>query len=105
MEILVPEPTLMHVLDGEKPGTVRVLSRGDFGQEMCGKPPTRYASPDGGSEPTALQPMDEPIHRERSISSVCNARYRCGRTIRSAPQSVCPTARRISRALIVTGRF
>ena len=53
VEILVPEPTLMHVLDGEKPGTVRVLSRGDFGQKMCGKPPTRYASPDGGSEPTA----------------------------------------------------
>ena len=40
----------MHVLDGEKPGTVRVLSRGDFGQEMCGKLPTRHASPAGGSE-------------------------------------------------------
>ena len=30
--------------------------RKDFGQEMCGKLPTRCASPDGGSDPT-----DEPI--------------------------------------------
>ena len=54
----------MQVLDGERPRTVRVSPRVDCGQEKCGKPPTRYSSPDGGSDPVALEPTDEPIHRE-----------------------------------------
>ena len=33
---------------------VCVLPCRDFGQEMCGKPPKQYKSPDGGSDPIAL---------------------------------------------------
>ena len=50
MEILVSKHNLQQGLDGEKPGTVRVLPHKEFEQEMCGKTPTQYASPDGGSD-------------------------------------------------------
>ena len=38
-----------------------MLPRRDIGQKMCGKPPTRHASPDGGSDPIVLEPADESI--------------------------------------------
>ena len=31
---------------------------------MCKKPPTRYASPDGGSDPVASEPTDGPIRTQ-----------------------------------------
>ena len=41
-----------------------VLPHRDFEQEMHGKPPTRFASPDGGSDPIALEPTDRPIRTQ-----------------------------------------
>ena len=41
---------------------------------MRGKPPTRYASPDGGSDPIALEPTDEPIQKRCIRNPVCNAK-------------------------------
>ena len=38
---------------------VRVPPPRDFGQEMCERSPTRYASPDGGSNPVASEPAKE----------------------------------------------
>ena len=38
-----------------------MFPRRDIGQKMCGKPPTRHASPDGGSDPIVLEPADESI--------------------------------------------
>ena len=38
--------------------TVHVLLCIDFEQEMCGKHPTRFASPDGGSDPNVSEPTD-----------------------------------------------
>ena len=43
---------------------VHVLPHEDFGQEKCGKPPTRYVSPDGGSDPVASEPTDGPIRTQ-----------------------------------------
>ena len=43
---------------------VRVPPRRDFGQEICERSPTRYASPDGGSNPTASEPTDGPIRTQ-----------------------------------------
>ena len=56
--------------------TIHVLLCIDFEQEMCGKHPTRFASPDGGSDPIVSE-----SNLERT-----NERYRSSRTIRSAPQ-------------------
>ena len=42
-----------------------MLPHRDFEQEKCGKPQTRNGSPDGGSDPVALEPTDEPSHRQR----------------------------------------
>ena len=42
---------------------VHVLPRRDFGQK-CGKPPTRYASPDDGSDPIAFELTDGLIHTQ-----------------------------------------
>ena len=72
VEILVSEHNLKQVLDSERPGTVRVLPRRDFGQEMCKKPPTRYTSLDGGLDPVALEPTDEPTHRQYTSNLVWN---------------------------------
>ena len=36
----------------------------DFEPEMCTKTPMRYASPDGGSDPIALEQTDEPVHTQ-----------------------------------------
>ena len=47
-------------------------SRRDFGQDMCGKPPARYASPEGGSDPFALEPPDRPIHTQCIRNPVWN---------------------------------
>ena len=41
--------------------TVHVLLCIDFEQEMCGKNPTQFGSPDGGSDPVVLEPTDGPI--------------------------------------------
>ena len=57
-EILVSGQNLKQVLDGNKPGMADVLPRRDFEQEMCRKPPMQYTSPDGGSDPIALEPKD-----------------------------------------------
>ena len=38
--------------------TVHVLLCIAFEQEMCGKHPTRFASPDGGSDPTVSESTD-----------------------------------------------
>ena len=38
------------VLGDEKSRMAHVLPRRDF-EQMCGKPPTRHAAPDGGSDP------------------------------------------------------
>ena len=43
---------------------VHVLPCKDFGQEMCEKPPTRYANPDGGSDPIVSEPTDGPIRTQ-----------------------------------------
>ena len=43
---------------------VHVLPHEDFGQKKCGKPPTRYVSPDGGSDPVASEPTDGPIRTQ-----------------------------------------
>ena len=37
--------------------TVHVLLCTDFEQEMCGKRPTQFASPDGGSDPIVSMGM------------------------------------------------
>ena len=47
---------------------VYVLPRTDFKQEMCRKPPTQYTSPDGGSDPIALEPTSRPI----CTQCICN---------------------------------
>ena len=44
--------------------TVHVLLCIDFEQEMCGKHPTRFASPDGGSDPIVSEPTDAPIRTQ-----------------------------------------
>ena len=44
--------------------TVHVLLCIDFEQEMCGKHPTRFASPDGGSDPIVSEPTDGPIRTQ-----------------------------------------
>ena len=44
--------------------TVHVLLCIDFEQEMCGKHPTRFASPDGGSDPIVSESTDEPIRTQ-----------------------------------------
>ena len=63
----------MQVLDGQRLiGTVRVPPRKDCGQEKCGMPPTQCASPDGGSDPTALEPTDESIRRQCFCNPVWN---------------------------------
>ena len=36
----------------------------DFEQEMCGKHPTRFASPDGGSDPIVSESTDGPIRTQ-----------------------------------------
>ena len=56
VKILFLESNLKQILTAIGQGRFMCL-RIDFGQEMCGKPPTRCASPDGGSDPT-----DKPIH-------------------------------------------
>ena len=43
---------------------VHVLPHRDFEQEMRGKPPTRFASPDSGSDPIALELTDGPIRTQ-----------------------------------------
>ena len=46
---------------------VHVLLCTDFEQEMCGKLPTQFASPDGGSDPIVSESTDGPIcTRERT---------------------------------------
>ena len=40
---------------------LHVLPHGDFWQEKCEKAPMRYVSPEGGSDPIALEPTDGPI--------------------------------------------
>ena len=44
--------------------TVHVLLCIDFEQEMCGRHPTRFASPDGGSDPIVSEPTDGPIRTQ-----------------------------------------
>ena len=82
--------------------TVHELLCIDFEQEMCGKHPTRFASPDGGSDPIVSEPTDGPIHTQCTHNPVwsrlTNGKGVEGQLIRSAPQSVCPTTRRMSRA-------
>ena len=41
-----------------------VFPHEDFGQEKCEKPPTRYASPDGGSDQDASEPTDGSIRTQ-----------------------------------------
>ena len=41
--------------------TVHVLLCIDFEQKMCGKHPTRFTSPEGGSDPIVSGPTDGPI--------------------------------------------
>ena len=43
---------------------VHVLLCIDFELEMCGKHPTRYASPDGGSDPIVSEPTDGSIRTQ-----------------------------------------
>ena len=43
---------------------VHVLPHRDFEQEMRRKPPTRFASPDSGSDPIALELTDGPIRTQ-----------------------------------------
>ena len=49
---------------------VHVPLHRDFEQEMCGKCPKRYANPDGGSDPIALEPTDGPIHTQCIRNSI-----------------------------------
>ena len=42
--------------------TVHVLLCIDFEQEMCGKHPTRFASPYGGSDPIVSEPTGRSVH-------------------------------------------
>ena len=44
--------------------TVHVLLCIDFEQEMCGKHTTRFASPDGGSDPIVSESTDGPIRTQ-----------------------------------------
>ena len=72
---------------------VHVLPRKDFGQEMCEKPPTRHASRDGGSDPTASEPTDGPIRTQWIRNPVwsgptTHGRYVAGRYDRLPSQYV-----------------
>ena len=44
--------------------TVRVLLYTDFEQEMYGKHPKRFVSPDGGLDPIVSEPTDGPIRTQ-----------------------------------------
>ena len=44
--------------------TVHVLLCIDFEQEVRGKHPTRFASPDGGSDPIVSESTDGPIRTQ-----------------------------------------
>ena len=44
--------------------TVHVLLCTDSEQEMCGKLPTQFASPDGGSDPTVTKSTDGQIRTQ-----------------------------------------
>ena len=44
--------------------TVHVLLYTDFEQEMYAKHPTRFVSPDGGSDPIVSEPTDGPIRTQ-----------------------------------------
>ena len=51
---------------------VCVLPCRDFEQEMHIKSPMRYTSPDGGSDPIALEPTDQLIYRRHIHNPVWN---------------------------------
>ena len=44
--------------------TVQILPCIDFEQEMCGKHPKRFASPDDGSDLIVSEPTDGPIRTQ-----------------------------------------
>ena len=49
--------------------TVHVHLCIDFEQEMCGKHPTQFSSPDGGSDPIVSEPTHGPIRTHKAKSS------------------------------------
>ena len=49
---------------------VHVLLCIDFEQEMCGKHPMWFASPDGGSDPVISEPTDRPIRTQCIHNSI-----------------------------------
>ena len=74
---------------------VHVRPHKDVGQVKCEKPPTRYVSLGGGSDPIASEPTNEPILTQW----ICNpiwSRPTHGTGV--AGRLVCPTTRKISRA-------
>ena len=52
--------------------TVHVLQCIDFEQEMCGKHPTRFVSPDGGSDPIVSESTDGLIRTQRIHNPIWN---------------------------------
>ena len=57
--------------------TVHVLLCIDVEQEMCGKHPTRFASPDGGSDPIVSESTNRPIHTQCIYIPIWNGLTNC----------------------------